>query len=263
VKDRSHSPFGNNLLGVEKSRHGGKMAVSTIFFDYGGTLVKVPPIIARPEKVWVEAAWKLGLNLSETLVRHALEATNERMEGQIYRYVGRTAEYWTLFDVAVMDRLHIREKREELGNAVDGRFADPTNRELFPEARTILEQLKDSGYHLGLISNNNDFLLKVLAYHGLDKLLDSVTYSQEVGAEKPAPQIFSKALERAHCAPAEAVHVGGSLHADVEGAQRSGMHAIWLNRTDEPGSTNCLTIRTLYELPAVLQLIGHIADSPR
>jgi len=239
------------------------MAVSTIFFDYGGTLVQVPPSVARPERAWVEAAWNLGLNLSTSLVRQALEATDEKMEGEIYRYVGRTAEYWTLFDRAVMDRLHIREKREELGNAVRGAFADPASRELFPESRTILEQLKASGYHLGLISNNNDFLLKVLAYHGLDKLLDSVTYSQEVGAEKPAPQIFSKALERAHCAASEAVHVGDSLIADVEGAQRSGMQAIWLNRTDEPGATNCLTIRTLNELPAVLQLIGHFADSPR
>jgi len=239
------------------------MAVSTIFFDFGGTLVQVPSTIARPEKVWVEAAWKLGLNLSETLVRHALEATNERMQGQIYRYVGRTAEYWTLFDGAVMDRLHIREKREDLANAVGGTFSDPTNRELFPETRSILDQLKASGYHLGLISNNNDFLLKVLEFHGFDKLLDSVTYSQEVGAEKPAPQIFSKALERAHCAPSEAVHVGDSLRADVEGAQRSGMQAIWLNRADEPGSTNCLTIRTLNELPAVLQLLGHVADSPQ
>jgi FMN phosphatase YigB (HAD superfamily) len=97
----------------------------------------------------------------------------------------------------------------------------------------------------------------------LDKLLDSVTFSQEVGAEKPAPEIFSKALERAHCAPSEAVHVGDSLRADVEGARRSGLQAVWLNRTNQPSSTDCLTISTLEELPSVLELIKHLSSSPR
>jgi len=239
------------------------MAISTIFFDFGGTLAEVPVTISRPEKVWVDLAWKLGLNLSETLVRHALEATNEKLEGQIYRYVGRTAEYWALFDGAVMDRLRIREKRAELGKALEAAFGDPTSRELFPESRDILTQLKAAGYHLGLISNNNDLLLKVLEHHGLDNLLESVTFSQEVGAEKPAPEIFSKALARAHCAPADAVHIGDSLRADVEGARRSGLQAIWLNRTDAPGSTDCLTIHSLNELPLVLELIGHVSESPR
>ena len=239
------------------------MAISTVFFDFGGTLAVVPVAIDRPEKVWTEVARKLDLSLSENLVRDALEATHEQMEGQIYRYVGRTEEYWRLFDGVVMDRLRIREKRGELGRALEAVFGDPASRELFPEARAILENVRAAGYRVGLISNNDEFLLKVLEYHGLDKLLDSVTFSQEVGAEKPAPEIFSKALERAHCAPSEAVHVGDSLRADVDGARQSGLQAVWLNRTNQPNYTDCLTISTLEELPSVLELVNHLSSSPR
>jgi putative hydrolase of the HAD superfamily len=239
------------------------MAVSTVFFDFGGTLAKVPATVDRPWKVWVDVARDFNLHLSETLVRHAIEATNEQLRREIYRYVGRTSEYWALFDGSVMDRLRIRENREGLGKALEMVFGDPSQRELFPETRSVLENLRVAGYRLGLISNNNDFLLKVLEYHELDKLLDTVTYSQEVGAEKPAREVFARALERAHCVPSEAVHVGDSVRADVEGAHGSGLQAIWLNRRDEPSSVECLTIHSLNELPAVLELINHATAPPR
>jgi HAD superfamily hydrolase (TIGR01662 family) len=238
------------------------MTLSTIFFDFGGTLAKVPNTIERPWKVWVEVARDFHLNLSETLVRHALEATNEELGRNIYRYVGRTSEFWRLFDSSAMDRLRIREQREEFGRALEKVFGDPSNRELFPEVRTVLEKLKALGYHIGLISNNNDFLLKVLEYHDLNQLLDSVTYSQEVGAEKPAPEVFTKALERAHCSPSEAVHVGDSIRADVEGARRSGLQAVWLNRGHEPSSVDCLTIHVLDELAPMLELINQAVERP-
>ena len=238
------------------------MAVSTVFFDFGGTLATVPVAIDRPWKVWVDVARGFDLHLSETLVRNAIEATHEQLGREIYRYVGQTPEYWSLFDSSVMDRLRIHESREGLGKALETVFGDPSQRELFPETRPVLENLRAAGYRLGLISNNNDLLLKVLEYHELDRLLDTVTYSQEVGAEKPAREVFEKALERAHCAPSEAVHVGDSVRADVEGARRSGLQAIWLNRRDEPSSVECLTIHSLNELPAVLELINDASPPP-
>ncbi len=232
------------------------MARTRIFFDFGGTLARVPPTIDRPWKVWAEVSRGFDLQLSETLVQHALEAVNEELEGQIYRYLDRTPEFWKLYDGRVMDRLRIREHRNEIGQALEATFADPSNIQLFPETLPVLEHLRSRGFHLGLISNHNDALLKVLEYHGLDKLLETVTYSQEVGVEKPDPKVFTKALERAHCAPSDALHVGDSIDADVEGARRSGLQAVWLNRDGRPGSVDSLTIRTLEELPHVLEMIN-------
>lgn len=232
------------------------MALTRVFFDFGGTLAQVPATVERPWKVWVGVSRGFDLQLSETLVQHALEAVDEELEGQIYRFLGRTPEFWNLYDGLVMDRLRIRRHREEIGKAVDEIFSDPSRVRLFPETLPVLENLRSGGYHVGLISNHNDALLKILQYHGLDKLLETVTYSQEVGVEKPASEVFAKALERAHCSPADALHVGDSFLVDVEGARRAGLHAVWLNRGDEPSSADCLTIQSLNELPHILEMIN-------
>jgi FMN phosphatase YigB (HAD superfamily) len=55
---------------------------------------------------------------------------------------------------------------------------------------------------------------------------DSVTYTQEAGANKPDPTIFQLALKRAGCSPNEAVHVGDSYEKDVLGARRIGIMPI-------------------------------------
>jgi 2-haloalkanoic acid dehalogenase type II len=237
------------------------MAPSTIFFDFGGTLARVPTTIDRPWKVWVGAARSLDLVLSETLVQQALEVVDEQVGADIYQYVGRMPEYWRIYDGLVMDRLRVRDHREELARAVDAVFNDPSNVQLYPETREVLEALRTRGYHLGLISNHHDGLLKVLEYHGLNRLLETVTYSQEVGAEKPDPAVFAKALERARCEPSEALHVGDSIHADVDGAHRSGIEAVWLDRNHEASPVDCLTIHSLEELAHALDLI-HGAASP-
>lgn len=236
------------------------MALTTVFFEFGGTLAH-SPTVDRPGKVWVDVAREFDLNLSEVLARQAIEVVNEEIGSEIYQYVGRTQEFWRRYNGLVMDRLRIRDHREELARAVDTAFENPANVELYPETVSVLENLRSDGYHLGVISNNHEGLLKVLAYLGLDQLLETVTYSQEIGAEKPDPKVFTKALERAHCVPSDALHVGASLPRDVEGARRCGLQAVWLDRMQEGAPADCLTIRTLDELPHVLDMING-ADAP-
>ena len=231
------------------------MVLSTIFFDFGGTLAEVPAEISRPWNVWLEVSRGFGLHLSSTLVQDAIEATNEELEPRIYQYLGKTSEYWNLYDRSVMDRLRIPAHREEIARGVQAVFEDPSKVQLFPETIEVLENLRSRGYHLGLVSNHHDGLLKILEFHGLDKLLETVTYSQEAGAEKPDSAVFAKALERAHCSSHDALHVGDSLRADVEGAQKCGIQAVWLNRLGDPSPADCLMIHSLSELPHVLDVI--------
>jgi HAD superfamily hydrolase (TIGR01549 family) len=232
------------------------MVLSTVFFDFGGTLANSPTTIDRPWKVWAGVSRDFNLHLSEVRIQHALEAVDEEFGQQLYQYVGRTEQFWRAYDERILDRLRIRTHREEIRTAVETTFTDPSNVELFPETRAVLEGLRARGYRLGIISNFTDGLLKILEFHGLDRLLDTVTFSQEAGVAKPAPEIFATALGRARCNPSEAVHVGDSIPQDVEGAHRAGVQAVWLNRGGEPASIDCLTIHTLEELPHVLEVIN-------
>jgi putative hydrolase of the HAD superfamily len=233
------------------------LKLRTIFFDWGGTLALVPPDLNRPEMVWSSTCADFGIQLPTAKIRRAHEEVDRSLGPEIYGYVGRTYEFWRRYNGAMMDRLGIQVHREEIEVAVQRRYDDVSVVQLYPETRSVLNLLRTRGYVLGLISNHNDRLLDVLKYHRLDTTFRSVTYSQEVGAEKPSPAVFARALERAGCLASEAVHVGDSLQADVDGARACGLRAVWLNRDGRPGETAARTIRTLSELvPLVEQLVG-------
>ncbi len=53
----------------------------------------------------------------------------------------------------------------------------------------------------------------------------------EVGAAKPDPAIFNRALELTGCQPADCLHLGDDPWMDVEAARACGLHAVWINRT--------------------------------
>jgi putative hydrolase of the HAD superfamily len=50
---------------------------------------------------------------------------------------------------------------------------------------------------------------------------------------KPHPSIFETALRQANVRPADAVMVGDSLKADIEGAVAAGLHAVLIRRSGE------------------------------
>jgi len=56
----------------------------------------------------------------------------------------------------------------------------------------------------------------------------------DVGAQKPAPNLFLGALRWACVPPERALHLGDDPYRDVEAARRLGMTAVWINREGAP-----------------------------
>jgi putative hydrolase of the HAD superfamily len=80
---------------------------------------------------------------------------------------------------------------------------------------------------LGSISNGNADLQTIgLAHH----FTVSVA-AHQFGVAKPDPAIFLAACRELGVAPADAVYVGDDVLLDVQGAQRAGLRAVWMNRT--------------------------------
>lgn len=68
--------------------------------------------------------------------------------------------------------------------------------------------------------------------HGLDELFDAVVISEEVGAQKPDPSMFRRALAELGLTPHDAgraVMVGNRLERDVKGARELGMVGVWID----------------------------------
>ncbi len=128
-------------------------------------------------------------------------------------------------------------------------------------AKAALTALAAQGIVLCVVSNimrTPGFVLrKILDGYGLLAPFKLLTFSDECGVRKPAPEIFHLTLRQVGVAPEEAVHVGDDLVLDVQGAQDAGMRVIQVTSgSPAPLSRKPdATIRRLGELPAALSLL--------
>lgn len=109
-----------------------------------------------------------------------------------------------------------------------------TNRQPVEGALELLAELHGRA-RIGIVTNN--FVQEQqekLDHCGLSRYIDFLVTSEEVGVPKPGAEMFLRALQRARCAPEEAVMLGDSWQNDVLGALAAGMRAVWLNRLGLP-----------------------------
>jgi len=124
-------------------------------------------------------------------------------------------------------------------------------------AREALEKLHGK-YRLGIVSNFAipECLSKLLEMHGLDVFFDVVVVSGAVNRRKPNPEIFQKALEKLGVGASEAVFVGDTVDADVQGAKSVGMKTIFIERRRQKEVEQVCpdqTIKSLSELSVALE----------
>lgn len=101
---------------------------------------------------------------------------------------------------------------------------------LYDDTVAALNRWQGMGIELGIISNFDSRLYRVLSVLGLASYFQSVTISSEVGAAKPSAEIFRAALAKHGCSAQQAWHVGDSEAEDYAGAKAAGMRAILIAR---------------------------------
>ena len=126
----------------------------------------------------------------------------------------------------------------------------------FGDAAPALRDLRRRGLRLVVASNWDVSLAEVLERAGLGELVDGVVASAEVGAPKPARELFDAALERAGVGASRALHVGDSIAGDVEGARAAGLRAVLIERPDPLGAS----VRALAEPPSAPADVATIGD---
>lgn len=127
--------------------------------------------------------------------------------------------------------------------------------EIYDDVEPVLTDLSARGYVLGIISNSHRSLDAFTQHFKLDGLIRTTISSAEHGFMKPHRSIFDAALQRAKVTSKEALMVGDSLKADIEGARAAGMRGILLRRSGERPSTlpaGVSLITSLHELQSIL-----------
>lgn len=131
-------------------------------------------------------------------------------------------------------------------------------------AAALLEALRWRA-RVGIVSNNLfDEQEAKLRYCELAAHVDALVVSEHAGVMKPDPAIFRLALDRLGATPAEAVMIGDSWAADVVGARRAGIRAIWFNPEARPrpeAAPDVAELRALEPLDGVLDVIFGQVDT--
>jgi putative hydrolase of the HAD superfamily len=96
-----------------------------------------------------------------------------------------------------------------------------------PNLRPTLEALRERGIRIGIVCDvgltPSAILRGHLAQRGLLPYFDHWSFSDDVGAYKPDPEIFAHALTGLGVSPHETAHVGDTRRTDVAGARAAGL----------------------------------------
>jgi putative hydrolase of the HAD superfamily len=212
-------------------------AIRAVLLDALGTLVELPA-------PWPPLVSELGARGAAVTEQEARSALEEEMA--YYR-----AHHDEATGAAELDDLRDR-CTEVLRSALPPRARDVADLRgallaalrfrPYAEVPGVLAELGELGVARVVVSNWDVSLRAVLDRTGLTPLLDGIVISAEVGAAKPDPAIFERALAVAGAPAEEAVHVGDTPDVDVAGALAAGLRAIHLDRSGaDPQATTSLT----------------------
>jgi putative hydrolase of the HAD superfamily len=118
---------------------------------------------------------------------------------------------------------------------VRAHYTDLASWQLFPDTLPTLAALSDFGWRHVLLSNHVPELPEIVTGLGLGRHLSAIVNSAATGYEKPHPEAFRLALERAG-RPTSAWMIGDNPVADVEGAVSVGLRAILVRTQPTDGS---------------------------
>jgi putative hydrolase of the HAD superfamily len=220
--------------------------VRAVLLDALGTLVELQPPAPRLQRLLRES----GIDVSE-------EQATAGFAAEIAYYLDHHLDG---SDPERLERLRDR-CAEEMRRAIDLPGLDPPTARramlgaleftAYQDVIPALEELRERGLVLVIASNWDCSLPEWLRPTGILELVDGVVTSAEVGAAKPDPRVFERALAVAGVAPGEALHVGDKVDNDLEGAAAAGVRGVLLQREgDPPAGTEA--IRSLRELAALL-----------
>lgn len=125
---------------------------------------------------------------------------------------GKIKEYLN----AVMKEANINEDSKNL-EEIKNIYEEEINRaNLFPETKSVLNNLKSRGYQLGLISNAYPLTRqRLLNRNELTQYFDKILLSYEVGMTKQMPTFYQLALSQLAINAEDTVMVGDSLKGDI------------------------------------------------
>ena len=232
------------------------MRYAAVFFDAGETLVHPHPTF--PD-LFAEILRREGHDVDAETVRSRTHVVFDRFkraadENELWTTTPeRSRRFWhDVYGIFLRD-LQIRDP-DGLADRLYAEFTDLANYRLFEDVPSVLDRLAGAGLVLGVVSNFEEWLERLLEELGVLGRFEVRVISGAEGMEKPDPRIFRLALERAGVGPEHAVYVGDDPVMDIAPAAAVGMLPVLIDRRGRFPDAEGLRLTSLSELPEVLGL---------
>ena len=227
-----------------------------VFFDAGETLLRPYPSFGE---LFAATATQHGVDVEaeavdevrRRLAPHLVELAEDSGVESPSLLPERSYEFWGYVYRRFLAELNVED--EALVRRLFDVFSDSASYKLFDDSLPTLLDLQERGYRLGLISNFEGWLEKLLIELEVGHLFDTTVISAVEGIEKPDPAIYELALERAGAEPARAAMVGDSPANDAAPSAQVGMVPILLDRSAAYREVGYRRVASLKELPDVLE----------
>ena len=208
------------------------LMIKAIFFDAVGTLFRLTNTVGDH---YAYVGREVGLDLDAQNLERAFHAAWKQMPQRAA--IDRPREnddkgWWRGLVYLVLDQIapSLSEfDRDNFFEIAYEHFAEAGVWELYPEVPGILEQLQPR-FQLAVVSNFDGRLRLILQHLDISKFFPNVFVSSELGADKPDPEIYRRALRLIKLKPNEALHVGNDQKRDWEAASAAGLSIFRLER---------------------------------
>ena len=207
-------------------------SIKAIFFDAAGTLFYLTKTVGDH---YAYVGCEVGLDLDAQKLDSAFHAAWKQMPRRPAIDGPRKNDdkgWWRELVGRVFDQVapSVNElDRDNFFEVAYEHFAESGIWALYPEVPEVLEQLR-LRFELAVISNFDGRLRLILQHLGISKYFARVFISSELGADKPDPKIFRRALKIINLKPDEVLHVGDDPERDWQAAAAAGLSVFRLNR---------------------------------
>jgi len=206
--------------------------LKAIFFDAAGTLIHLPKSVGHH---YALIGKQIGLELEAAALDRAFTLSWKKMPARPAIESPREDDdkgWW----LELVDRVIYQAApgtseldRDAFFEVAYAHFAEAGVWELYPDVSEVLEALRPR-FELAVISNFDGRLRMILEQLGVSRFFSHVFLSSELGADKPDPLIYQRALMLSGAAPNEALHVGDDPIRDWQGAEAAGLSIFRLER---------------------------------
>jgi putative hydrolase of the HAD superfamily len=206
--------------------------IRAIFFDAVGTLFRLTKTVGDH---YAYVGREVGLDLDGQSLERAFHAAWNQMPQRAAIDGPRENDdkgWWRELVDRVLEQVApaLSElDRDNFFEVAYEHFAEAGVWELYPEVRDVLQELAPR-FQLAVISNFDGRLRFILQHLGISKFFSHIFISSELGADKPDPEIYRRAVRLMKLHANEVLHVGDDSQRDWEAATTAGLPVFRLDR---------------------------------